>query len=57
MSLLDRGLRPQSRFHIETANRAAQIDIGGQLLFTMPRGPKDLLEVRYVGGKFRLILE
>lgn len=57
LSLFERGLRPQSRFNIETANRAAQVDVGGQLLITMPRSGKDLLEIAYVGGRFRLLLE
>lgn len=56
-ALLD-GLRPASRFHLETALAAARAEgVSGSLVITIPRKPGDPVDVSFVGGTTRLIVE
>jgi len=51
-------LRPASRFHLETALAAARTEgVAGTLVINLPRKTSDLIDVKFVGGETRLILD
>lgn len=53
LSLLEAS-RPASRFHLETANRAAAGGFGGQIIITLPTKANAAPETRWLGGSFKL---
>jgi len=58
VTLLLANLRPASRFHLETALSAAATEgVSGTLVVSVPRRPGDPIDVSFMGGQTRLVLD
>lgn len=55
---LIKDLRPASRFHLQTALQAAATEgVSGTLVVSIPRRAGDPVDVSFVGGQTRLVLD